>query len=87
MFPNQANKMSVILRYVNIVGPKRILVFILLTWFTFLLFTTLPVLNTHISPCTDQKTAERLERALADLESIRKQNVELQEIFKDIAVG
>lgn len=79
--------MSVILRYVNNVGPKRILVFILLIWFIFLLFTTLPALNAHISPCTDQKTAERLERALADLETLRKQNVELQEIFKDMAVG
>lgn len=79
--------MSAILRHINAVGLNRILVFILLVWLVILLFAALPMLNTHLPTNYDTRTAERLNRALADLELLRKQNVELQEIFRDMAAG
>lgn len=79
--------MSAILRHINTIGPRRILIFILAVWFILLLLTALPVFNAHLSTSTDTRTAERLTRALAELEALRKQNVELQEIFRDIAAG
>lgn len=44
------------------------------------------MMNTHVNS-SDQKTSERLSRALQDLEALRKQNTELQELFKDISLG
>lgn len=79
--------MSAILRHINSIGPKNILVSILAVWFIFLIFMALPMLNTHIAPSTDTKTAERLTRALEELEALRKQNQELQEIFRDMTLG
>lgn len=79
--------MSAILRHLTAVGLNRILVFILLLWLVILLFAALPMLNTHLPANSDTKTMERLNRALADLELLRKQNTELQEIFRDIAAG
>lgn len=79
--------MSAILRHLNTVGLNRILVFILVLWLVILLFAALPMLNTHIPAASDTKMAERLNRALADLEVLRKQNNELQEIFRDMASG
>lgn len=78
--------MSVILRHINSAGPKNILVSILVVWFIFLIFMAFPMLNTHTQP-TDSKTSERLSRALAELEALRKQNQELQDIFRDMTVG
>lgn len=44
------------------------------------------MISTHVAN-SDTKTADRLARALAELESLRKQNKELYDIFKDINVG
>lgn len=79
--------MSAIVRHLNAVGLNRILLFILVLWLMILLFTAFPMLNTHLPANSDTKTAERLNRALADLELLRKQNNELQEIFRDMASG
>lgn len=79
--------MSVILRHLNTVGLNRILVFILVIWLVILLFAALPMLNTHLPANSDTKISDRLNRALADLELLRKQNTELQEIFRDMASG
>lgn len=75
--------MNAILRQINAVGWHRILVGFLFIWLVILVFTALPMLGTHM-PSSDTKTSERLNRALADLEALRKQNLELQEIFRDI---
>lgn len=78
--------MSPILRQVNAVGCNRILMFFLAIWLVILLFTSLPLISTHVGNL-DSKTSERLSRALSDLEALRKQNNELQELFRDIKVG
>lgn len=75
--------MSTILRQINAVGWRRILSVFLLIWLVILLFTAFPMLGTHMNSA-DTKLSERLNRALKDLEALRQQNVELQEIFKDI---
>lgn len=78
--------MSPILRQVNAFGCNRILFFFLAIWLVILLFTGLPLITTHVSNL-DSKTSERLARALSDLEVLRKQNLELQELFRDIKMG
>jgi uncharacterized membrane protein len=75
--------MSAIIRQINAVGWHRILAAFLIIWLVILLFTAFPMLGTHMTS-SDSKTSERLTRALADLEALRKQNTELQEIFRDI---
>lgn len=79
--------MTAILRQLNTVGLNRILVCILVLWLVVVLFAALPMLNTHLPANSDAKIAERLNRALADLDLLRKQNAELQEIFRDMASG
>lgn len=80
-------KMSVILRHLHSTGLKNILVYIAVIWCIFLLiFVLIPMPNTNTSP-TDHKTAQRLTKALAELEILQKQNQELQEIFKDMMMG
>ncbi|KAI4462501.1 alpha- 16 -fucosyltransferase [Holotrichia oblita] len=78
--------MSPILRQVNAVGCNRILIFFLAIWLVILLFTGLPLITTHVNNL-DNKNSERLTRALLDLEALRKQNNELQELFRDIKLG
>lgn len=80
-------KMSALLRQLNTLGLNRILVCILVLWLVILLFAALPMLNTRLPAISDTKLTERLNRALADLELLRKQNAELQEIFRDMASG
>lgn len=75
--------MSIVLRQINAVGWRRILLVFLLIWLAILLFTAFPMLGTHLNSA-DSKLYERLNRALKDLEALRQQNVELQDIFKDI---
>ncbi|KAJ3646334.1 hypothetical protein Zmor_023926 [Zophobas morio] len=75
--------MSAILRQINAVGWHRLLGAFLFIWLVILVFTAFPMLGTHMSS-SDTKTSERLTRALADLEALRRQNTELQEIFRDI---
>lgn len=77
--------MGAILRQISAVGWPRILVVFLSLWLIILFFTAFPLLGTHINGI-DSNTAERLNRALADLEALRQQNLELQEIFKDINI-
>lgn len=78
--------MSALLRQVNAIGCNRILIFFLAIWLVILLFTGIPLISTHVNNL-DSKTAERLTRALADLEALKKQNTELQELFRDIKLG
>lgn len=76
-----------ILRQIGALGWNRILIFFLIVWLVILLFTALPMFTTQHVVQSDTKTAERLSRALSELEALRKQNVELQELFKDITLG
>ncbi|KAJ8933188.1 hypothetical protein NQ318_022682 [Aromia moschata] len=78
--------MSAILKHVNYIGCYRILIVFLAVWLIVLVISAFPIISTNISS-TDTKTTERLSRALADLEALRRQNEELQEIFKDISVN
>lgn len=75
-----------ILRQIGALGWNRILVFFLILWLV-ILFFAFPMLTTQHIVQSDSKTAERLTRALSELEALRKQNVELQELFKDITLG
>ncbi|KAF2892960.1 hypothetical protein ILUMI_13212 [Ignelater luminosus] len=77
--------MNVILRQINSLGWNRMLALLLLFWIIVLLFTIIPMLTTHVSTSTDIKTTERLTRALEDLDILRKQNLELQEILRGIS--
>ncbi|KAK4886499.1 hypothetical protein RN001_002770 [Aquatica leii] len=79
--------MNVILRQINLIGWNRMLALLLLVWIIILLFTVIPMLTNHLSSTTDVGTADRLNRAVADLEVLKKQNLELQEILKGISVG
>lgn len=79
--------MNVILRQINSLGWNRLLALLLLLWIIILLFTIIPMLSTHVSTTTDSKTSERLTRALADLEILKKQNIELQEILKGVSAA
>lgn len=77
--------MSAILKYLNYIGCYRILVAFLALWLIIVVMSALPMLGTNVTN-SDTKVAERLTRALSDLEALRKQNEELREIFKDISV-
>ncbi|KAL3267484.1 hypothetical protein HHI36_011607 [Cryptolaemus montrouzieri] len=72
-------------KHINLVGWHRILAAFLAVWLLILVLTAFPMLGTHIQS-SDIKTSERLARALEDLEALRKQNKELEEIFRDIKV-
>lgn len=78
--------MSAILRQVGSLGWYRVLVVFFVIWLVLLFFTALPLINVH-SGSNDPKLADRLSKALSDLESLRKQNNELQELFKEISLG
>lgn len=79
--------MNLFLRQIGALGWNRILIFFLILWLIILLFTALPIFTTQHIVQGDTKTAERLSRALSELEALRKQNAELQELFKDITLG
>lgn len=79
--------MSMILRQIGALGWNRILIFFLILWLLILLFTALPMFTTQHVIQSDIKTGERLSRALNELDALRKQNTELQELFKDITLG
>ncbi|CAH0560168.1 unnamed protein product [Brassicogethes aeneus] len=78
--------MSALLRYISSVGWHRILLVFLALWLIILVITGFPMLNSGASSL-QTKTEERLARALADLDALQRQNIELQEIFKDITVN
>lgn len=75
--------MGILLRQLNLVGWHRLLAAFLAIWLIILVITAFPMLGTHM-PSLDSRTSERLTRALEDLETLRKQNKELEQIFKDI---
>lgn len=75
--------MSVLLRQVASIGWHRILVIFLVLWLLVLLLSAFPGLNS--TNTFDSRSSERLARALSDLEALRKQNEELQIIFKEIS--
>ncbi|XP_030760021.1 alpha-(1,6)-fucosyltransferase [Sitophilus oryzae] len=77
--------MSAFIRQIASIGWHRILVVFLVLWLLVLVLSAFPGLNTTAS--FDAKSSERLVRALSDLETLRKQNEELQEIFKEISVN
>ncbi|KAL1506287.1 hypothetical protein ABEB36_005679 [Hypothenemus hampei] len=67
-------------------GWHRIIVIFLTVWLlVVLLLAAYPGINSN--NILEIKTTERLDRALSDLEALRKQNDELREIFKDITVN
>lgn len=77
--------MSAILRHLFTIGWHRILIILLAIWLIIFGFTAFPIFSSSYTASVDQKTSDRLARALADLEALRKQNIELQEIFKDLS--
>lgn len=79
--------MSFILRQISALGWNRLSLFLLAIWLTILLFTAFPMFTTQHVVQSDTKIAERLTRALSDLEALKRQNSELQELFKDISLG
>lgn len=79
--------MNFILRQINVIGWNRMLALLLLVWIIILLFTIIPMLTNHLSTSIDTLTSDRLNRALADLEVLRKQNLELQDVLKGISVA
>lgn len=79
-------KMSAVLRQIGAVGWSRIFLVFIVVWLVILIFAALPMFTNHVLP-GDTKTAERLARALVDLEALRKQNSELHELFRDINIG
>lgn len=76
--------MNFVLRHVGTLGWNRVLVILVFMWLAILLFTILPMLTTHVAPPTDTRTMEKLARAVSDLEALRKQNLELQQILQGI---
>ncbi|XP_072402052.1 alpha-(1,6)-fucosyltransferase [Diabrotica undecimpunctata] len=74
------------LKHLNYVGRYRILVTFLTLWLLVIVLSAFPILNSNIN-YSDNKLAERLTRALSDLDALRKQNEEIQEIFRDISVN
>lgn len=74
---------AMIRKHINSVGWHRILVAFLAIWLIIFVMTAFPMLGTHMQS-SETKTSERLSRALDDLEALRKQNKELEEIFRDI---
>ncbi|XP_018333907.1 alpha-(1,6)-fucosyltransferase [Agrilus planipennis] len=79
--------MSAIIRQVASLGWNRLLVFFLAAWLVILVLVFLPFLNSQSQSVTDSGTADRLKRVISDLEILRKQNLELQKIIKDINLG
>lgn len=79
--------MSAILRQVNAIGWNRILMFFLAIWLVILILTALPMISSHVATVPDFKQADRLTRALSDLEDLKKQNSELQDLLREISVG
>nr|CAH7753493.1 unnamed protein product [Callosobruchus chinensis] len=79
--------MSAILKHFNYIGCYRILIIFLALWLIVLAISVFPMLSWSPPPEGETKVADRLSRALLDLEALRKQNDELQEIFKDISVN
>ncbi|CAH1104583.1 unnamed protein product [Psylliodes chrysocephalus] len=74
-------------KQLNYVGRYRILYRLLLTlWLVVLMISAFSVLTSNIT-YSDTKVAERLARALNDLEALRKQNEEIHEIFRDISIN
>ncbi|XP_076274211.1 alpha-(1,6)-fucosyltransferase 8 [Rhynchophorus ferrugineus] len=77
--------MSVLLRQVSSIGWHRILVIFLVLWLLVLVLSAFPGLNS--TNTFDSRSSERLAKALSDLEALRKQNEELQVIFKEISTN
>nr|XP_023022722.1 alpha-(1,6)-fucosyltransferase [Leptinotarsa decemlineata] len=78
--------MMSILKHLNYIGCYRILIVFLALWLIVLVMSALPMLSSNITT-SDSKVAERLTRALVDLQALQRQNEELREIFKDISVN
>ncbi|CAG9765491.1 unnamed protein product [Ceutorhynchus assimilis] len=75
-----------VLRQVSTIGWHRIIVAFLALWLVVvLLLAAYPGLNSASS--LDQRSSERLLRAVTDLEILRKQNEELRDIFKEISLN
>lgn len=81
------NKMSAILKHFNYIGCYRILIIFLALWLIVLVLSAFPMLNLSANSDSESKLSERLSRALIDLEALRKQNDELQDIFRDLSVN
>ncbi|KAK9875849.1 hypothetical protein WA026_009636 [Henosepilachna vigintioctopunctata] len=75
----------VIGKHINLVGRHRIIAAFLAVWLIIFVMAAFPMLGTHIQS-SDVKTSERLARALEDLEVLKKQNRELENIFRDISL-
>lgn len=56
-------------------------------WLIVLVLSAFPMLNLSANSDSESKLSERLSRALIDLEALRKQNDELQDIFRDLSVN
>ncbi|XP_060530769.1 alpha-(1,6)-fucosyltransferase isoform X2 [Cylas formicarius] len=74
------------LRQIAAVGWHRMLIAFLAIWLLILVLTAFPMLNTNVTNY-EVRTAQRLSRALLDLEVLRKQNEELQDLFRDIRIN
>lgn len=76
--------MNALLRQINSMGWGRIFAIFLSLWAVILFVTVFQSFNTNSVPISDSKTEERLNAALGDLEALKKQNLELQEILKGV---
>lgn len=73
-----------LVRQVPAVSWHRIIVIFLALWLlVVLLLAAYPGINS--SSNVDSKSTERLLRALSDLDSLRRQNEELRDIFREVS--
>lgn len=74
--------MSLFLRQITLWGWGRTLGVLLSIWLLVLVFTALPIFNTHVN--NNDRQNERLAKAFLDLEILKKQNLELRNLFNDL---
>ncbi|XP_066146713.1 alpha-(1,6)-fucosyltransferase [Euwallacea fornicatus] len=77
--------MSTFRQVLSIGWHRTVVIFLALWLLVVLLLAAYPGINSSSS--LDAKSSERLVRAFSDLESLRKQNQELREIFKEISLN
>lgn len=78
--------MNLFLRQISVWGWGRTLIVLLGVWLLVLVFTALPIFTTHVNN-TDTRQSERLAKAFIDLEILKKQNLELRNLFNDLNIG
>lgn len=75
--------MNIFLRQITVWGWGRTLVVLLGVWLLVLVFTALPIFNTHVNSIHTRQS-EHLAKAFLDLQILKKQNLELRSLFNDL---